>query len=127
MAAILNVIERAYQGTLEEQDDQALWLVSALRNAGAEQRVLLRGPATAYAVAGQSVQPLRIGGVSTGQPPAIDEDLKRLVAQGVPVWAVQEDAEERGISPAEALPEVQWVSRAGVAGLFREAERVFAW
>ncbi|MCZ6473586.1 MAG: DsrE family protein [SAR324 cluster bacterium] len=127
MTTILNVIERAYQGTLEEQDDQVLWLVHALKNAGAEQAVLLRGPATAYAVANQSVDPLRIGGVETGDPPAIDQDLKRLTEKGVAVWVVKEDAEERGIGTADVLPEVQWVPRKGVAGLFQQAGRVFAW
>ena len=127
MTTLLNVIERAYQGTLEEQDDQALWLVHALRNAGAEQSVLLRGPATAYAVRGQSVAPLRIGGVATGDPPAIDRDLQRLAEKGVPVYAVREDAEERGIAPEDALAEIQWVDRPGVARLFREADRILAW
>ncbi len=127
MTTILNIIERAYQGTLEEQDDQALWLVHALKNAGAEQSVLLRGPATAYAVSGQSVDPLRIGGVETGHPPAIDKDLKRLIDKGVPVLAVKEDAEERGISTDETVPEIQWVERAAVAGLFQQAGRIFAW
>ena len=127
MTTILNVIERAYQGTLEEQDDQSLWLAAALKKAGTEQSVLLRGPATAYAVSGQSVEPLRIGGVETGHPPAMDQDLKRLIEKGVPVYAVKEDAEERGIGTGDTVPEIQWVERTGVARLFREAERVFAW
>lgn len=127
MSGILNVIERAYQGTLEEQDDQALWLVHALAKAGAGQQVLLRGPATAYAVPGQSVESLVIGGVAGGNPPRLDQDVARLIEAGVPVWAVREDAEERGIAPAAAVPGVQWVDRPDVARLFSEAERIFAW
>ncbi len=107
--------------------DGGALLVQTLKKAGTEQSVLLRGPATAYAVSGQSVEPLRIGGVETGHPPAMDQDLKRLIENGVPVFAVKEDAEERGISAGDTVPEIQWVERSGVARLFREAERVFAW
>ena len=72
MGKILNIVERAYQGTLEEQDDQALWLVHALKNAGMEQTVLLRGPGTAYAVNGQGVGELTVGGKRAGNPAKMD-------------------------------------------------------
>lgn len=127
MAITLNVVERAYQGTLEEQDDQALWLVSALKSAGLEQAVLLRGPATAYAAREQSVGTLSIGGVEGGHAPRLDAELERLVEKGVAVYAVAEDAAERGIEPEDAVAGVTWIDRAGVAGLFREAGRIFAW
>ena len=127
MTAILNIVERAYQGTLEEQDDQALWLIHALKNAGTESAVLLRGPATAYAVRDQSVEQLHIGGVKMGHPPRLDQDLKKLIEKGVPVYAVREDAEKRGIATAAAVPEVQWIPRGEVARLFIEAGRIFAW
>ncbi len=127
MSDILNVIERAYQGTLEEQDDQALWLVHALKKAGMDQQVLLRGPAISYAVKEQTVGELSIGGVPSGHPPQLDRDLMKLVEAGVPVWAVREDAEERGIDTGNAVPGVQWVDRDGAARLFAQAGRVFAW
>lgn len=127
MTAILNIVERAYQGTLEEQDDQALWLIHALKNAGTDSAVLLRGPATAYAVTGQTVGQLHIGGIEMGHPPSLDEDLKKMIEKGIPVYAVREDAEERGISTSDTLPEVQWIPRSDVARLFIEASRIFAW
>ncbi len=127
MTTILNIVERAYQGTLEEQDDQALWLIHSLKNAGAAQSVLLRGPATGYAVREQSTDFLGIGGVKPGNPPRIDQDLQRLIEAGVKVWAIREDAKERGIAPEDTLAGIQWVSRAEVAGLFQEAARIFAW
>lgn len=127
MAKILNIVERAYQGTLEEQDDQAIWLAHALKNAGLDQAILLRGPATAYAVKGQTVGSFQVGGVKAGNPPRIDEDLKRLAAKGVEVFGVKDDAQARGILPEEAIPEVKWLSRGEVAGLFQRSERIFAW
>ena len=83
MGTILNIVERAYEGTLEEQDDQALWLVHALKNAGMEQTVLLRGPGTAYAVNGQGVGTLTVAGKRAGTPGKMHEDLQRLSEKGV--------------------------------------------
>lgn len=127
MGKILNIVERAYQGTLEEQDDQALWLVHAMQNAGAEHAILLRGPATAYAVRGQFIGSLTIAGKQAGNPPKLDEDLVKLVEKGVEIHVVKEDAAERGIAPETMIPQAKLVSRADVADLFIQAERIFAW
>ena len=127
MTAILNIVERAYQGTLEEQDDQALWLVHSLKKAGGDHAILLRGPATAYTVRGQSVGEGAIGGARFGNPARLDRDLENLISAGVTVHAVREDAVERGIDPDAAVPGLKWVGRAEVAGLFEAASRVFAW
>ena len=73
------------------------------------------------------MEQLHIGGIEMGHPPSLDEDLKKLIDKGVPVYAVREDAEERGISPGDTVPEVQWIPRSDVARLFIEAKRIFAW
>ncbi len=124
---ILNVVERAYQGTLEEQDDQALWLVHALKNAGGDHAILLRGPAVAYGVKGQQIGSFEIAGSKAGNPPRIDEDLAKLLAKGVPVYAVREDVEKRGIGSDELVSGLQLVGRTDVAKLYVESKRIFAW
>lgn len=127
MAKILHVVERAYQGTLEEQDDQILWLAGAMHGAGADQAILLRGSAVGYAVRGQDVGELVVGGVKAGNPPKLDQDIAKLISKGVQVFAVQEDAVARGITPDETVPNVEWIARSEVASLFENSERVLAW
>ena len=127
MGTILNIVERAYEGTLEEQDDQALWLVHALKNAGMEQTVLLRGPGTAYAVNGQGVGTLTVAGKRAGNPGKMHEDLQRLSEKGVEILVVNEDATERGIEASDLIPEARMVARAEVPQLMVDAERIFAW
>ena len=127
MGTILDIVERAYEGTLEEQDDQALWLVHALKNAGMEQTVLLRGPGTAYAVNGQGVGTLTVAGKRAGNPGKMHEDLQRLSEKGVEILVVDEDATERGIEASDLIPEARMVARAEVPQLMVDAERIFAW
>ncbi len=127
MAKILSVVERAYHGTLEEQDDTILWLTHMVKNAGAEIAVLLRGNATNYAVAGQDASGLRFGPVGLTVPPELDRDVRQMIEQGIPVYAVAEDLEQRGIPLADLVPGVTRVSQRELGRLFDEHESVWHW
>jgi sulfur relay (sulfurtransferase) DsrF/TusC family protein len=124
---ILNIIESAYRATIEEQDDTIIWLSYMLREAGAEIRVLLRGNAVNYAVAGQDSSGLTFGARRQTQPPHLDSDLLKLLGNGVPVLAVAEDLTERGIEPTDLVAGIKTVARDGLAKLLDSHDLVWHW
>lgn len=124
---ILNIVETAYRGTLEEQDDTVLWLTGALNGHGADVSVLLRGNAVNYLVRGQDSGGLAIGPVRLGNPPRIDEDVKRLTEKGVAVYAVREDARDRGLDPGRIIGGVEFISRSDIADLIDRYDQVWHW
>ena len=88
MAKILSVVERAYHGTLEEQDDTILWMSHILKNSGADINVLLRSNAVNYAIKGQDASDIIIGGVALSNPPQLDKDVESLIGAGVNTFVV---------------------------------------
>src|SRR5439155_8444522 len=127
MPKILSVVEHAYAGTLEEQDDTVLWITHMIKNAGADMSALLRGNATNYAVRGQDASGLRIGGAALAVPPSLDKDIEAMIAKGIPVYAVREDLEQRGIKPGDLVSGVTPVGKTDVARLFDEHDMVWHW
>lgn len=124
---ILNVVETAYRGTLGEQDDTVLWLTAALKAQGADVSVLLRGNAVNYLVKGQETSGLAIGPVKLAHPPRIDEDVQKLTEKGVLVFAVREDARDRGLDPGRIIAGVEFISRADIADLVERFDQIWHW
>jgi len=123
----LNVIESAYRGTLEEQDDTIVWLTHALKGAGAEIDVLLRGNAVNYIVAGQKVTGLSFGTRTQKHAPDIVGDIKGLIGKGVAVYYIAEDASERGLADGDMIPGVNSVGRLALALLYDGYNQVWNW
>jgi hypothetical protein len=123
----LNVIETAYRATLEEQDDTIVWLTHAMKGAGADLAVLLRGNAVNYAVRTQDASGLAFGDVRQTQPPRLADDLAKLLGKGVDVYYVEEDVADRGIERGELIDGLKPVGRKGLAKLFGGFDQVWHW
>jgi predicted peroxiredoxin len=127
MAKILSVVERAYHGTLEEQDDTILWMSHILKKSGADINVLLRSNAVNYAVKGQDASGIKIGDVKLSNPPKLDQDVEALAKAGVTTYVVEEDLSERGIKKDEIVSGVKLVKRNDLAGLFDSHDSIWHW
>lgn len=123
----LNIIETAYRATLEEQDDPIVWLVHAMKGAGADLAVLLRGNAVNYAVKGQDASGLSFGGRSHAHPPNLADDVAGLIGKGVDVYIVEEDLADRGIGGGDTISGLKPVARAGLAKLVDDYDQVWHW
>ena len=127
MAKILSIVERAYHGTIEEQDDTILWLSHMFKNAGADISILLRGNAGNYAVMGQDASGLSFGAVKMEVPPTLDKDVAALVAAQVPTYVVQEDLDDRGIRREELADGLKIINRGEVADLYDSHDSIWHW
>lgn len=124
---ILQVIESAYRCTVEEQDDPVVWITHAMKGAGADLAVLLRGNAVNYAVKGQDATGLSLGGKAQTHPPRIDQDIAKLVGKGVDVYLVEDDASSRGLERTDLVEGIKPVSRSGLPKLFAGYDQVWHW
>jgi hypothetical protein len=124
---VLAVVETAYRATLEEQDDPVLWLTLALKGAGANVHVLLRGAAVNYAVRGQDASGLAFGERAQTQPPRLERDLTSLTSKGAKIYVLKEDAATRGLRPDELAPGLELVGRDAIPGLFRQFDHIWHW
>ena len=127
MAKILSIAERAYHGTIEEQDDTILWMSHILKNAGADISLLLRSNAVNYAVMGQDASGLSFGGEKMEVAPTLDKDVVAIVNAGIPTYVVREDLEDRGINLQEIAKGVKVVGRSEVADLFDSHDAIWHW
>lgn len=127
MASYLSVVERAYHGTVEEQDDTVLWVSHMIKKAGGDIDVLLRANAVNYAVKGQDASGLGFGKMKLNVPPRIDHDVEELLQAGVKVWVVRDDLRRRGIDESQLVGGVTLVDRHAVAGLFDAHDQVWHW
>jgi sulfur transfer complex TusBCD TusB component (DsrH family) len=123
----LNIIESAYRATIEEQDDTIVWLTHAMRGAGAQVDLLLRGNAVNYAVRGQDASGLEFGRWKQTQPPRLEHDLASLIARGATVYALRDDIDDRGLAQAALVEGVKTPQMSALPCLLAGYHRVWHW
>jgi len=124
---VLNIIETAYRATLEEQDDPAVWIIHAMKGAGADHSVLLRGNAVNYGVTAQGVPPLMFGDQAQKHAPRIAEQVAGLIAKGVEVMAVRECIAARGIDEEELMAGLTMVHQDALPKVMSGFDQVWHW
>jgi intracellular sulfur oxidation DsrE/DsrF family protein len=124
---VLNIVETAYRATLEEQDDPVVWIIHAMKGAGAEQGVVLSGNAVNYAVMAQGVPPLTFGDKAQQQAPRIAEQVAGLVAKGIAVMVVQEQLDARGIDREELMGGLTMISETALPKVMGGYDQVWHW
>ena len=124
---VLNIISSGYRATLEEQDDTIVWLTHAIKGAGADIDVLLRGAAANYVIEGQEAAPLSFGARAQRHAPDVHGQVRALIEKGVTVYVLEEDLARRGLSRAPRLAGVQAIPQARAAKLIGAYDRVWHW
>ncbi len=123
----LNIIETAYRATIEEQDDPVVWITHAMKGAGAELGVLLRGNAVNYTVKAQSVPPLSIGDRRQKHGPHLSEAVSGLIDKAIDVYVVSEDLSDRGLQSEELIGGLKLIRRTDLPALMATYDRVWHW
>jgi hypothetical protein len=124
---VLNIVSSGYRATVEEQDDTVVWISHAMRNAGADLDLLLRGAASNYPVDGQSVAPITLGGRAQKHGPDVHGQIRQLLEGGARVFAVWEDLEQRGIDRDRLLDDVEVVRADELPTLLVGYDQVWHW
>jgi sulfur relay (sulfurtransferase) DsrF/TusC family protein len=123
---ILSVLSHTEYGNLEDSDI-GLFASAFAPVAGQQLALLLREDAVNYAVRGQDGTNIRIGGVPIQPGFLIETDLQSVQQSDIPVYAVREDLEERGIRPDELIPGVRLASKKELGRLVDQFDAVWNW
>jgi len=124
---VLNIIETAYRATLEEQDDPVIWIIHAMKGAGADFGVVLGGNAVNYCLRSQGNPPLLFGARQQRHAPKLPESVGALAAKGVEVCVLREDLEDRGLTGGEMIAGLRLMRRGELPKLMGNFDQVWHW
>jgi hypothetical protein len=118
----LNILSSTDGAGLEERDDTVVWLTHALKSAGAQVDLLLRGTAANYVIGRPA-----FGSPKHAHAPDIFGQIAALIHKGVGVFVVSEELRRRGLSDAARLPGAKELAEISVAEFIGGYDRVWRW
>jgi len=123
---ILSVLAHTEYGNLEDSDI-GLFASAFASVAGQPLTLLLREDAVNYAVRGQDGTGIKIAGQVVQPGFLIETDLKSVGQANIPVCAVREDLEERGIKKEELIEGIQLLSQSELGKFIDQFDTVWNW
>jgi hypothetical protein len=98
-----------------------------MKGAGASVDLLLCGNAVNYALKAQDATGLKFGETAQTRPPQIADDLEKLGAKGVALYAVAEALHERGIAEAQLIGGIARLPQGRIASLYAGYDQIWQW
>ena len=123
---ILSVLAHTEYGNLEDSDI-GLFASAFSTVAGQPLTLLLREDAVNYAVRGQDGTGIKIAGLTIQPGFLIETDLSSLKQSNIPVYAVSEDVEERGLKQGDLIAGVQFLSKKEMGKFVDQFDTVWNW
>lgn len=123
----LQIVETAYRGTLEEQDDTIIWLTHSMRDTGADLSVLLTGNAVNYVLKGQDASGLEFGRWVQTNAPNLERELENLIAKDVPVYVMRDEMDRRGLGEAFTVEGIKLLNWEDLPKLLDAHDQIWHW
>ncbi|HXG05266.1 MAG TPA: DsrE family protein [Candidatus Binatia bacterium] len=123
---ILSVLSHTEYGNLEDSDI-GLFASAFAPVAGSSMTILLAEDAVNYGVRGQQGTGITIAGAPVQPGFLIETDVQSVQQAGIPVYALREDLEERGLSQDELVPGIKLLSRSELGRFIDQFDTVWNW
>jgi sulfur relay (sulfurtransferase) DsrF/TusC family protein len=123
---ILSVLTHTEYGNLEDSDI-GLFASAFAPVTGNDMTILLTQDAVNYAVRGQDGTGIKIAGGTVQPGFLIETDIQSVQASNIPVFAIKEDLEERGLRTSDLVGGLKLLSRTELGRFIDKFDTVWNW
>jgi sulfur relay (sulfurtransferase) DsrF/TusC family protein len=123
---ILSVLSHTEYGNLEDSDI-GLFASAFAPAVGSQMTILLSEDAVNYGLRGQEGTGIKIAGAPVQPGFLIEQDVRAVQDARIPVYALAEDIEERGLKPADMVPGIKTISRKEFGRFIGQFDTVWNW
>jgi sulfur relay (sulfurtransferase) DsrF/TusC family protein len=123
---ILSVLSHTEYGNLEDSDI-GLFASAFAPVAGSSVTILLSDDAVNYGLKGQEGTGITIAGAPVQPGFLIEQDVRAVQDAKIPVYAVREDLEERGIRDIELIEGIKTISKKEFGKFVDQFDTVWNW